>query len=261
MLAFVLASANTLHSGMSMKKPKSQIIFDSWDTYVSESDGKPLFISFDVDAAENDLTETLAQCARVIIPIKNPNQNGGPGRPESDRLYELEDHLCAKLGEHAVVCRLVGRLTCDGIRELVFQLDDWDEFRPPVGAWMGENDDYEIDVSEHEGWGFFNDCIRPTPEIWMWLADQSVVQNLIRAGSDPAKEHALEFVFCGEEPGLRAAAESLRERGYIPLEPLDYASGTIVMVLNMPLDADAIFAESQAHAELAAEHSITYDGW
>jgi regulator of RNase E activity RraB len=244
-----------------MAEEQSQVVYDQWDTYVARADDKPLFISFDVEAARADLSGTMTHCARVIIPIKRPNQNGGPVSPESERLYELEDSLCGLLADEGVNCRLVGRLTCDGVRELVFQLDDWDQFRPPVGAWMGENEDYEINVSEHEGWDFFNDCIRPTPETWMWLADQSVVQNLIRAGSDPAKEHALEFVFNGEEPGLRAAAEALRERGYAALEPLDYASGRLVMVLKMPLDADAIFAESRAHAELAAEHEIVYDGW
>ena len=246
---------------MSMKKPKSQIIFDSWDTYVSESDGKPLFISFDVDAAENDLTETLAQCARVIIPIKNPNQNGGPARPESDRLYELEDHLCAKLGEHAVVCRLVGRITCDGVRELVFQLDDWDSFRPPVGLWMAENDDYEFDVSEHEGWTFFDDCIRPTPDVWLFLADQKVVQNLLKAGSDPDKPHALEFVFYGSESGLRQAAKLLMVRGYVPLGQDNLNEGQIVMVKKMLLDENEIFQESKANSELADQCGIDYDGW
>lgn len=244
-----------------MAKKKSPVVFDSWDTYVSSADDKPLFISFDVDAAREDMTGTLTHCARVLIPIKQPNQNGGPTSPESERLYELEDALCKTLATSGVACRLVGRLTCDGLRELVFQLDDWDEFRPPVGAWMAEHEDYEIDVSEHEGWQFFDDCIRPTPEVWIYLADQSVVQNLINAGSDPEKEHALEFVFTGPAPGLRAAAEALKERGFVAEEPLDFENGTIVMVANMPLDLDAIVAESQAHTELAAEHGLEYDGW
>src|SRR5262249_49150058 len=125
--------------GGPMPKKRSRVVFDSWDTYVSQSDDRPLFISFDVEAAENDLTETLTKCARIIIPIHKPNRNGGPTSPESERLYDLEDELCAKLVEHNVACRLVGRLTCGGVRELVFQVDDWDTFRPPVGLCLTDH--------------------------------------------------------------------------------------------------------------------------
>src|SRR5438105_7298701 len=195
-----------------MAKKSTQVIFDQWDNYVTRSEDKPLFISFDVEAAEQDLTDTLPHCARVLIPIKRPNKNGGPVRPESDQLYDMEDELCGALSQQGIACRLVGRLTCDGMRELVFQLDDWDSFRPPVGVWMMSHEDYEIDVSEHEGWDFFNDCIRPTPDIWLYLADQHVVQALVKAGSDRDKEHALEFVFNGQEGGLRGAAQALQKR-------------------------------------------------
>src|SRR5262245_56335056 len=83
-----------------MPKKMAQVVFDQWDNYVSRSNDKPVFISFDVEAAQEDLTDTLLQCARVLIPIKRPNQNGGPVRPESDHLYEMEDELCGVLAEH-----------------------------------------------------------------------------------------------------------------------------------------------------------------
>lgn len=244
-----------------MAKNPSRIVFDEWDTYVAQSDGKPLFITFDVEAARTDLTDTLTHCARVIIPIHKPNRNGGPVEPESDRLYVMEDDLCASLLDHRVRCRLVARLTCDGIRELVFQVDDWDTFRPPVGLWMQDNPDYAIDVSEHEGWSFFDDCIRPTPEIWLYLADQQVVQNLIKSGSNPDKPHDLEFVFHGEEKALRGALGELEARGYRPLQEPDFAGGEMVLVKSLPLDTEAIAAESLAHMKLQEEFGVRYDGW
>lgn len=158
-----------------------------------------------------------------------------------------------------MACRLVGRLTHNGQRELVFQLDDWDSFRPPVGIWMLSHKKYDIDVSEHEGWTFFDECVRPTPAIWLMLADQSVVRELLRAGSDPAKEHALEFVFTGNESGLRRVARRLEQRGYVEQAP--DAKNQIVMVKKMVLDEDAIVAASQAHAELAEKCGVDYDGW
>jgi regulator of RNase E activity RraB len=244
-----------------MAKKKTQIIHDEWDTYVSDTDNGPLFISFDVEAARDDLTDSLGNCARVIIPVQEPNESGGPVPPESDLLYQMEDRLCGALAKQGVDCRLVARLTCAGFRELVFQLDDWKTFRPIVGLWMVENEGYEIDVSEHEGWDFFNDVVRPSSETWLYLADRGVVQNLIEAGSDPKKAHALEFVFHGQVPELKKMLKALEERGYKAHRAIDPATEELITVKKMKLDVDAIYAESLAHQELADAHEAVYDGW
>src|SRR5262245_35505950 len=166
-----------------MSTKRSKVVFDEWDTYVVQSEGRPLFISFDVDAARRDLTDTLQHCARVLIPIAAPNKNGGPVKPESDRIYAMEDALREELSRHGVECRLVARLTCAGTRELVFQVEDYGPFRPVVGLWMQSQPDYDIDVSEHDGWGFFDAVVRPSPETWLYLGDRSVVDNLVKYGS------------------------------------------------------------------------------
>lgn len=243
-----------------MSTNSCQVVFDSWDSYVSGSDEQLLFVSFDVEAARQDLTDTLTHCARVMIPIHHPNDKGGPVRPESERLYGMEDELCGSLAKHGVVCRLVGRLTCGGVRELVFQLEDWQNFRPLVARWAMSHREYQIGVAEDEGWVFFDDCIRPTPEIWLMMSDQSVLRVLREAGSNPEKVHALDFVFCGDEYGLRRAAQGLEQRGYLE-GTMNFGEGQIVMVKRMLLDEEAILAESQDLLKLAEEYGIHYDGW
>src|SRR5947209_8155906 len=126
-----------------------RVVYDEWEVYTANFEDGPMFISFDVAAAREDLSKALPHCARVIIPIHAPNQNGGPTEPESTKLYDMEDEVCGMLSEHGTKCRLVGRLTHRGTRELVFQLADWDSFRPPVGYWITQYEDYEIDVAEH----------------------------------------------------------------------------------------------------------------
>jgi hypothetical protein len=244
-----------------MSSEHGPVVLDEWETYVRAGEDGPLFISFDVDATRADLSGPLPHCARVLVPIQRPNEAGGPVQPESDQLWELEDDLCQRLERHKVACRLVARLTHQGIRELVFQLADWDGFRPLVGQWMGEITGYAIDVSEHEGWGFFTDCVAPTVEEWFYIADSKVVSRLIEAGSDPQKDHDLAFVFDGAPANLTQAIEPLQRRGYVPLPPLDPASGTIVMVKRMPLDPLAIAGESMANAMVAEEFGIEFDGW
>lgn len=137
----------------------------------------------------------------------------------------------------------------------------WQAFRPPVGLWMKQHADYDIDVAEHEGWDFFDECIRPSPETWLFLADQQVVQSLVQHGSDAAKEHALEFVFLGEQAGLQQVSENLTAHGYTLQEPADLASGQVVLIRKMRVDLEEIFAASLQHTRLAGECGVEYDGW
>jgi regulator of RNase E activity RraB len=244
-----------------MSGEPTKVIFDPWGTYVAETEEGPLFISFDDGATREDLSASLPHCARVIVPIQNPHESGMPVSPESERLYQMEDQLCALLSEDGVECRLVGRLTHAGVRELVFQLADWDAFRPPVGYWMTQHPEYELDVSEHEGWEFFNEIIRPSLEDRLMMADRRVVDGLIEAGSDPQKPHVMDHAFRGPGDALRKLADALASRGYRPQDTLDFDSGLIVLVKEMTLDLGSIVEESIANHRLAAEHGAEYDGW
>ncbi|MFN0016836.1 MAG: DUF695 domain-containing protein [Pirellulaceae bacterium] len=237
------------------------IVHDRWDQYLTFASDKPLFVSFDVDATEQDLSYQFPYCARVIVPVKQPNQNGGPTGAESERLYGMEDQLCEVLGQANVMCRLVGRLTHNGTREIVFQLANFDAFRPPVGWWMQQNRDYQIEVSEHDGWEFFNETIRPTATDWLWMQDRDVVDNLLKAGSNPDRPHDIDFTFCGAADGLKRAAAQLAKRGYTASGPLNFADGSFTAVKRLPLDLEAIHAESLANYELAATFGIEFDGW
>lgn len=238
------------------------VVHDRWDAYPVDTEQGPMFVLFDVEAAQQqELQAEFPCCARIIIPIKEPNHNGGPQGEERERLDALEDELCGALSQHEVKCRLVGRLTFRGVREIVFQVADYETFRPHVGAWLKAQTDYEIDVSEHEGWEFFFDCLAPSRESWQWIKDRQVVERLMEAGSDPDKPHRLEFVFCGPPPGLRQLAETLAGHGYEPGDACDFNSGTIILTDELPLDLAAIFDRSLIHLELADANGVEYDGW
>ena len=237
------------------------IVSDEWNAYSAERDGLLMFVSFDESATRETPPAELRCCARVQIPIHAPNGAGGPDSAEAKRLYEMEDELVAILEEDGVRCRLVGRLTYDGLRELVFQLEDWESFRPPVGFWLIGHDEYDIDVSEHDGWDFFDKHVRPRIEDRIWMMDRSVVGALIETGSDPQKEHSLDYVFAGDEKGLRQVARVLKPRGYEPVGKFDPASGQILLAKRMPLDLPAIVEESIANYHAAHESNVACDGW
>lgn len=239
----------------------ASIIFNPWGSYVSFNDDGPLFVSFDDGLTQAELPADLRYCARVIVPIAAPNENGGPEGDEAERLWALEDELCELLGRQGVACRLIGRLTYGGTREIVFQLADWESFRPPVGRWMAQHPEYSFEVSEHDGWTFFDECIRPTLADRMFMLDNEVVNRLVESGSDPAKPHDLEYAFRGDEASLRSLAAVLLERGYRLGTGADFSADMLVMVKTCPLDPFEIAQESTQNCQLADQLGVEFDGW
>jgi hypothetical protein len=234
---------------------------NDWEVFSYRTEEGPVFATFHTEADKIPQAE-YPHCARVIIPVKRPNGNGGPERDEAEVLWAMEDRLVEQLEARSVRCLLLGRLTHSGNRELVFQLADWEKFRPPVGRWMAEHPDYDIDVSEHEGWDFFMSAVWPSQENWMMIADRRVIDNLIKAGSDPEKPHSLEFVILGESAQLEqfSASLGLGERGYTQLD-ISPGEGQLILVKSMELDLGKIHEESLFLKRATEQRGLNYDGW
>jgi regulator of RNase E activity RraB len=228
-----------------------------WKGFTYSTDTGKVFVSFPRSAGDV-AREEFPFCARVIIPIKSPNHNGGPQGAESQTLWDMEDALTDALEKQSIECLMVGRLTHDGRREIVFQLKDWRLFRPPVGRWMGQYKDYAIDVSEHDGWAFFDESIWPSKIDWQLIMDQDVIDQLIKSGSDPKKEHLIEFVFVGERTGLNEIQKTLENRGY---STVSLEGETLVISRRIILEIGEIFAESRQHLSDASSLGVKYDGW
>jgi regulator of RNase E activity RraB len=232
---------------------------NNWDSYSYNTDNGPVIAGFHTDADEID-EDQYPYCARVIISIKDPNDYGGPQGDEAQVLWDMEDQLVAALDEAKVSCLLLGRLTHSGKRELVFQVTDYEPFRPPVGRWIGQHENYETDVSEHDGWGFFFDSVWPSDVSWQLIHNRRVVDSLIESGSDPSKPHSLEFVFNGDNEILREMQAILTAKGYSLLDH-SLEDSRLIMAQSMTLDLGEINRESLSHQEDCERLGIEYDGW
>ncbi len=230
-----------------------------WESYSYQTDEGPVIVGFYTEAARLDRT-AHPFCARVLIPIQAPTPQGGPTGDEVQALWAMEDALVAALDAARVPCIMIGRLTHGGTRELIFQVADYAPFRPPVGRWMQTQPGYEIDVSEHDGWDFFFESVWPSENSWLLIMDRRVVDELVASGSDPAKEHSLEFVFCGAPAALASLQPRLESRGY-RLHEFSPDQSRLVMAKSLPLDVSAIFGESLAHKDECAQLGLEYNGW
>jgi len=238
------------------------IVFNDWDLYFTDRHGVPMMISFDDSVTVGEPPADLNLCARIIIPIMETKSNSSwPVDGESERLYSMEDELVEQLQASEIYCRLVARLTYDGLREIVFHVGDSERFRPIVGFWIQKHNGYDIDVSEHDGWTFFDDFIKPTDEDRRNMAEQRVIDNLLKNGSDPKLPHELEYCFRGDQSVLKKITDALTAKGYVLLENQSLAEGRVVLSTSMPLDRKAIHDESNANENLAQQLGGEFDGW
>lgn len=235
------------------------VVQENWENYSYRLDAGSCFVSF-YAGADDVARDEFPFCARVIIPIKSPNQNGGPTGEEAETLWRLEDELTDALMQHGTKCMLLARMTHAGDRELVFQLADWDKFRPPVGRWMKRAAEYEVNVSEHDGWDFFDDCVWPSEEDWMLIQDQRVVDGLIQSGSNPNLEHALDFLFIGDQSRLQQLRQRLAARGYVDSDE-STPTDQLLMVKKLPLELNLIYTESLENNRLCKDLGVQFDGW
>jgi hypothetical protein len=94
----------------------------------------------------------------------------------------------------------------------------------------------------------------------MLILDRRVVDRLIKGGSNPNKEHSLEFVFRGDRSRLQTLRSALVHRGYVEIgsrTPPD----ELVMAKRLPLDLGRIYSESVENRRHCEELGIEFDGW
>jgi regulator of RNase E activity RraB len=236
------------------------IFAGEWEMYVGRSESGPVYVTFDVSVATARELPDLPHCVRVMFRVQKPGPLGIPLQEEAERLMALENDLCAALGAAGVLCRLVARLAHGGVWESVFMVGDLGSFQQVLESWWKQRPELKLHFSTHPGWQFYDTAVRPSQAQWQWIRERRVVDALVRRGSDPRKEHVLQFFFLGPPGPLQQLEAELRTRGYEP-GLSDVAQGKLVMVLKAPLDVDLIAGQSLALADLCKPLGVTYDGW
>jgi regulator of RNase E activity RraB len=244
------------------KKKSVRIIGDSWAVYsCTYGEGQRAVISFDVELGKEERHKGYNKSIRVIVYVPLAGrvlQNGLPVREELPRLEQFEDDLLGTLQKRSVDCRFVGRMTYGGMREFVFQVEDVKAFRDSVSRVERTTDDYRIELKEGEGWQFFDEKIRPTPVFWQQIADQMVIQELIKAGSNPRAPHWIEHSIIGERQKLLKLRDELIENGFTEIGMGD---DHLTVGKTSSLDIDEIFGVTAKLSSYCESIGVKYDGW
>ncbi len=244
------------------KKKSANIVGNSWAMYsYNYGEGQRAIISFDVERAQEGDHEGCNHSIRVIIRIPligRVLENGLPVREELPKLQQLEDDLLQMLEKHRVSCRFVGRMSYGGMREFMFQVEDVETFRAGVSRLDRRAGDYEIELREGEGWQFFDEKVKPKPVFWQQISDHRVIEELVKAGSDPHSLHLIEHTIVGEDEKLLRIRDELQASGFTEVWLGD---GRLVMGKESRLTLDEIFGVTGKLFSYCKAVGVKYDGW
>ena len=89
--------------------------------------------------------------------------------------------------------------------------------------------------------------------------DQDVINNLIKYGSNPEKEHSIEFAFFGDWSNMNKVKDILLTQGYT--QDASQTDKMLVITKFHKLHLDEIKAETKKMEDLAKQYNVEFDGW
>ena len=242
-------------------KKQVRIAEGPWDFYVYPyADGQRASITFNVRADAEHEHPAYNACRRVIIylPHERVYANGLPMPEEYQRSTEDERSLIAELERAGVDCIKVGHMLYGAMRDIVFQVEDTAGFRAVYERWRPTRKQREIELVEKAGWSFFDEKVRPKPVHRKWIANNHVIIELLKAGSDGQRPHSLDHLFLGSAAALDVVERELGGAGFRSQrrEP-----SLLTIVQQLRLDCDEITTWTLRFESLAENCGASYDGW
>ncbi|MCA9982153.1 MAG: DUF695 domain-containing protein [Anaerolineales bacterium] len=221
-----------------------------------------IIVSFNVNRALQDQHDDLPHCARLLVyaPIEFVDAEGLPDGDILQPLAELEDKIMEILAKHNIACQFVGRLTYNGVREFIFQVDpaSLPHFHEITDEIIHRSP-LEMARKEELGWRFFDENIRPSLPMWQQIQNRHRLEMLETAGVDLEIPHQLEHFFSGTAVQLLTIANQLQQDGF---QLVSHQNSQLTLALhNTYLDLDSLTDLTTTLHNYAAALGASYEGW
>jgi len=229
----------------------------AWD-FFNDQDEYGL-ITYDVTYLEpnNNYNSKDEFILDLLIPEQLTEDGNFPTPKGHYKLIEIEDELISKLESSRVDCMQVIRLTHNGARTFVFEVNDPVKFLETVKLWTGMVRGFEIKIEKQEPWTYYREC-EPDEYNWQQIGNQQVIEQLVSHGSNPEKPHKLEASFGGEPKKLEMLKSKLlsKEGKFLLLE-----NDLLEMEFETSLDNHEIDPLSFFLFDTANDFECKYEGW
>ncbi|MGF3104578.1 DUF695 domain-containing protein [Rossellomorea sp. DUT-2] len=241
---------------------------ENWDVYVGYIEDRMASVVLDMDIVEEVNTEKYHHPYCIRFKVKRPNEDGFPVGAEADRLGEIEDSLIDSLDPQHFVH--VGRVTTDGIRDLIFYsnqeesyalVDAAGRFSQPAG--------YEVEVfpiEEDEHWEFYYDFLYPNQYQQQHMGNRHVVERLEESGDTLQVPRKVDhWVYFDLPKGMKRFAKAIKKEGFSIESETGHPNeeGKYVLTISRVdlVDLHSINEVTDLLVEISETYDGEYDGW
>jgi hypothetical protein len=242
-----------------MPLPRRSVVRDQWDVFQVLYDGRRGIVSFDAEAARQPEHVSYAHQRRILATFGASTENDGmPTERGSARLMAFEDMLVGALDAAGVDGWLVGRLTTEGSRIFVFQLNQPELFDGIAATVVRSFADLNPRVAKATGWQFFDENIRPTFTDEVQMVCARVIDGLKEGGIDLSRPHMLDHSFVGSVAQLSTVRQQLETHGYAVHQP---EATVLVASRTSSLNIFEVTELACDLHEVAEKAGVRYSGW
>ncbi|MCH2223588.1 MAG: ribonuclease E inhibitor RraB [Crocinitomicaceae bacterium] len=245
---------------MKLFKTKKRVHNENWKAWDFYDDKDQYgLITYDVTYLESD---AHFQCVNevsidLLIPEVYISEGNFPSSEGHFAMIELEDELIKQLQKKKVECMQVIRLTYDGARTFVFEVNELVKFLETVKIWISGIHGFEVNIEKGESWAYYNKW-KPTAYNWLQIDNQAIVELLLSHGSNIDLLHKLEFSFGGSSSNLeKLKVKLVNEGGRYLLSEDDL----LEVEFESMLDTHEIDPLTFFLSNTAAEYDCIYEGW
>ncbi|MCZ4245893.1 DUF695 domain-containing protein [Pedobacter punctiformis] len=240
---------------------------EDWDTYFTNVDHQLGSIMVDLGIRKIAPVAEKPVLIWVSVKMNDPRADGLSSNEESEKLYEIEDHLTGQL-KNKFDSIYIGRLTSNGSRDLYFYFDNQFLYDKTIADVMINYPNYEYDFGTKEDphWSVYLDFLYPLPAQLQTMHNRKVLMNLESHGDDHHKPRQVDhYLYFNTEDDRENFVASIEDSGFTVRNKDTKADGDYRYMLHLtildPVDYDSINERTINLAESAANFNGTYDGW
>ncbi|GJH41346.1 hypothetical protein RCZ04_18960 [Capnocytophaga sp. HP1101] len=244
---------------------------ENWAVYIGRVEDKPAMFRINLGLADLALPlEGYAQCVRLNLELKHPDEHGFSSDAERTRLYDIEDaHLMPALKQSDL---LAGVVTYQGNVTWFIYTQEATALVSAIEASFAKVSDYkpEIHIVDDAGWEVYTDYLYPNIYEHQGIKNDNVRRHCIESGDHTDQERPIDhWLYFDTEKDMNDALAKVQALGYQVQD-----SGKVVpdgdesaqevyyhLILTKVNTVDDINGDTWDLIDVALDTNGQYDGW
>jgi uncharacterized protein (TIGR01619 family) len=241
---------------------------ENWDMYFVYIQDKIASILLDMDIWKEIETEKYKYCFCLRLKIKEPNESGFPIDDEAENMNIIEDSIIEFLNHKNVIN--VGRITTDGIRDVIFySIHDVNESIFEAANMFVKQLGYQFDafaLEEDQNWEFYFNYLYPNQYQIQHMGNSRVIDNLISHGDSLEEPRKVEhWIYFESKEKMNMFINEIIKEGFTIEDKSNQMNeeGKYMLVFSRIklVNINSINEVTDLIVDLSEEFYGEYDGW